>query len=641
MKRIKVAGAALNQTPLDWDGNLKNILSVIDEASERKVSVLCLPELCITGYGCEDAFYAPFVQEKSIEMIQQVLNHSAFDIVISIGFPMLIKNTLYNCIGLVYNNRLLGIVPKQHLAGDGLHYEPRWFKPWKDEKTINVIINSSTVPFGNMLFSFNGIKVGLEVCEDAWVADRPGIDLARMGADIILNPSASHFAFNKHKVRERFVEEGSRSQNVAYVYSNLLGNESGRIIFDGDTLIASGGEIIASGELFSFKDTSLSTAVIDIDKNRLAQSKLSSFDPLYSSNVIMASANINLDSKIESSDNVIIKSYDDKFVEFTKAATLGLFDYMRKSHSQGFTLSLSGGADSSACAMLVYLMYGRASFELGTNLFIKKSGIDLLPNTSDSDIMKKLLTCVYQRTKNSSEETEEAAEAMAKITKARYFSWSVDKIVDNYESLVQNALGLNLNWNEHDIAKQNIQARARIPALWMLANINNSLLLCTSNRSEAAVGYASCDGDTSGGLAPLAGIDKNFLLDWLEHFDLKPMKPTAELRPNNSNQTDEDDLMPYNILDVIEKFAIRDKKSPSETFVLVNELFKPESQDAKNKLKEHVIKFFEMWSKNQWKREKYAVSFHYDDESLDPKTWCRWPVLSSGLKSELEKLKNE
>ena len=94
--------------------------------------------------------------------------------------------------------------------------------------------------------------------------------------------------------------------------------------------------------------------------------------------------------------------------------------------------------------------------------------------------------------------------------------------------------------------------------------------------------------------------------------------------------------MPYDILDAIERLAIRDKKSPIEVYTLINE--RSDQKDSK-KLKKHVIKFFELWCRNQWKREKYAVSFHFDDENLDPKTWCRWPVLSSGLKTELEELR--
>src|SRR5262249_54551545 len=114
---------------------------------------------------------------------------------------------------------------------------------------------------------------------DAWVANRPGADLARRGVDIILNPSASHFAFGKTELRHRFVLEGSRAFGVSYVYANLLGNEAGRAIYDGGAIVASAGKLIAEGQRFSFADSQLTTAVIDIDVTRMQQSRGGSCDP--------------------------------------------------------------------------------------------------------------------------------------------------------------------------------------------------------------------------------------------------------------------------------------------------------------------------------------------------------------------------
>ena len=184
-----------------------------------------------------------------------------------------------------------------------------------------------------------------------------------------------------------------------------------------------------------------------------------------------------------------------------------------------------------------------------------------------------------------------------------------------------------------------------------VANIGGGLLLSTSNRSEAAVGYATMDGDTSGGLSPIAGIDKAFLREWLYWMEttapdgvdpipalgfVNRQEPTAELRPQESGQTDESDLMPYPVLDSIERLAIRDKKLPAEVWhTLCTRLADTYTPDQ---LKAWVRRFFMLWSRNQWKRERYAPSFHLDDENLDPKTWCRFPILSSGFARELKEL---
>jgi NAD+ synthase (glutamine-hydrolysing) len=160
------------------------------------------------------------------------------------------------------------------------------------------------------------------------------------------------------------------------------------------------------------------------------------------------------------------------------------------------------------------------------------------------------------------------------------------------------------------------------------------------------------DGDTAGGLAPIGGIDKAFLRTWLGWMETQgphghaPMPalhlitqqaPTAELRPSENAQTDEGDLMPYEILDAIERAAIRDKKLPLECFHLMRAQFGDHYGDQALGL--WVERFFRLWCQNQWKRERYAPSFHLDDKNLDPKTWCRFPILSGGFQRELGELR--
>jgi NAD+ synthase (glutamine-hydrolysing) len=270
---------------------------------------------------------------------------------------------------------------------------------------------------------------------------------------------------------------------------------------------------------------------------------------------------------------------------------------------------------------------------------------------SIDEIMGRLLTTVYQRTANSGPVTQSAAQRLAEAVGAEHHLLDVGPTVSGYVSLLESALGRHLTWEHDDLALQNIQARARAPSVWMFANIKGALLLSTSNRSEAAVGYATMDGDTAGGLSPIAGIDKAFLLAWLKWLEevgpkgmgpihaldvVNAQVPTAELRPPGAHQTDEADLMPYPILDAIERAAIRDRLSPLETFEVLRGL-KPDIAAAQ--LGAWVERFFRLWCRNQWKRERYAPSFHLDDENLDPKTWCRFPILSGGYEVELEELR--
>ena len=246
--------------------------------------------------------------------------------------------------------------------------------------------------------------------------------------------------------------------------------------------------------------------------------------------------------------------------------------------------------------------------------------------------------------------TQTAAREVAAAVGAEFHLFEVGDLVAGYVHTVEAAVGRTLTWERDDVALQNIQARVRAPSIWLLANLRNAILLTTSNRSEAAVGYATMDGDTAGGLAPLGGIDKTYLRVWLRWMEstgvsglapiaalrfINAQQPTAELRPPGQAQTDEKDLMPYDVLEAIEDEAIRDKRMPLEVLAEVAPQF---PAHALADLCRWIERFFRLWCANQWKRERFAPGFHLDDKNLDPRSWCRFPILSGGFARELAAL---
>jgi NAD+ synthase (glutamine-hydrolysing) len=654
---VRVAAAALNQTPLDWDNNRANIEAALEAARERGVGVLCLPELCISGYGCEDAFFSPGVRRTAMDVLLEIVPKTS-GLIACLGLPVEHAKGTYNACALAVDGRLAGFVAKRALAGDGIHYEPRWFKPWPRGQRTYIRAGGQEAPIGDIYFDCGGLKIGFEICEDAWMAQRPGAELALDAVDIILNPSASHFAFGKHEVRRRLVLESSRALGVSYVYSNLIGNEAGRAIYDGDLLIASAGEMVAQGRRFSFERYVLATGVIDVELVRSRQSALSGFEPRVvprrDTCVPLPFEAARVDPEPQPAEpDAREASGSEKNEEFVRAVTLGLFDYLRKSRSNGFVVSLSGGVDSAAVACLAAYSVRYALQGLGLEAL--RDRLHFIPEirqlSTERELVSALLTTVYQGTRNSSQVTRDAARGVAEELGSRHLELDVDPLVDGYVSMVSASLGRTLSWDHDDLALQNIQARARAPGVWMIANVRHALLLATSNRSEAAVGYATMDGDTAGGLSPIAGVDKAFLLRWIVWMQstgpagMRPVgaleavavqAPTAELRPPSAAQTDEADLMPYDLLDAVERAAIRDKRMPLEVYELIRARH---PQYTPKELVAWIERFFVLWSRNQWKRERYAPSFHLDDENLDPKTWCRFPVLSGGYARELRELR--
>ncbi len=621
MRKLRIAGAALNQIPFDWDNNVKNIIDAIELAKKNKVDILCLPELCITGYGCEDQFLSDWLWQKSADQLPKIID-ACDGLLVAVGLPLKYNQKLYNCSCLIDNKKIVGIRAKQFLANDGVHYEPRWFEPWPFGKIVDYEVNNQLAPLGDILVDYKGVRIGMEICEDAWRGeDRPACKFADRGVELIINPSASHFAFGKTKVREQLAIDASGRFDLVYVYANLLGNESGRMIFDGEIFITGLGKVFEYNHRFSFENVNLLYEDIDFDNLK----------------------DIPVKEIIAENKNKV----------FTDAVCLALLDYLRKSRSRGFVLSLSGGADSSSCAILVTEMIRRGIRDLGVKKFLDKiHRTDLLEKIQVDEseetikfIVSNLLTCAYQGSRNSSKETFNSAKELAEECGATFYHWLIDDEVASYTTKIENAIGRDLAWDRDDITLQNIQARARSPIIWMLANIQNSLLITTSNRSEGDVGYATMDGDTSGSIAPIAGVDKHFInhyLIWAEKElgytslrHVNSLQPSAELRPLDKSQTDEKDLMPYSLIVQIEKYAIRDRKSPKEVVELALE---SNPNYTLSEIKNYVKKFYTLWSRNQWKRERIAPSFHLDDLNVDPRTWCRFPILSSGFRSELDEL---
>ncbi|GAB3885492.1 NAD(+) synthase [Spirosoma agri] len=678
MKLLKVAAGVLNQTPLAWGHNKQNIINAIEEAQRQEVSLLCLTELCISGYGCEDAFYSQNTIDQSIASLLEIVEHTS-DIAVAVGLPLRHNNRTYDTACLIVNKRIMGFAVKQYMANNGVHYETRWFQPWNPYVRDEIKIGEFSYPFGDIVFDLSGVRIGFEICEDAWVANRPGRMLYERGIDIILNPTASHFAFLKSQVRERFVVDASRAFGVSYIYSNMLGNEAGRMIYDGDAMIASNGELLVSGPRLSYEEFLIVPAVVDIELTRLNQTQSRG-------NIALAYPNLRVTDRFDWPDVTPVVQRAEleawerggylKEEEFARAVSLGLFDYLRKSRSQGYVLSLSGGADSSAIAATVFLMVRMAVQNIGLKGVKKK--LHYITAIQDcktpEEMVGKLLTVMYQGTENSSDDTFNSAKELADDIGATFLNININGLVETYRGLIEGQLGRTLSWDTDDLALQNIQARVRAPGIWMIANINNALLLSTSNRSEAAVGYATMDGDTAGSISPITGIDKHFLRGWLRWLEttglnvkndstpadrtgstkdqatpdelikvaglqaVNNLQPTAELRPLDKKQTDEEDLMPYDVLNSIEAAAIRDKQPPVDVLKLV-EVRYAGSYDRKTLLI-WVERFFKLWSRNQWKRERYAPSFHLDDHNLDPRSWCRFPILSGGFEKELAEMRD-
>ncbi|MGQ8365853.1 NAD(+) synthase [Glaciecola sp. 1036] len=689
----RIGTVALRQIPFDFNGNVKRIMQAYEQALSANVNLLLFPELALTGYGCEDNFTfqefndaAEAALARVIQGIQQSCNQdSANNMIMALGMPIMFPGgQVFNAIAVISQQGLHGFSCKQFLARNGLHYEPRWFEAWPRKKVMNH--PKFNVPMGDIVIDAMGIRIGFETCEDSWISNRPGRDLYQRNVDVILNPSASHFAVGKNAIRKQFVREGSRAFGVAYAYANLNGTENGTSIFDAGCMIASEGDIKSFGERFHVAEVLINHVLVNISANRVSRINSSESIANIDENIISLPINICLQSQgfskqnkavYDKSSNSTLADFwasmdkdDLDYAEICYAIGNGLWDWMLRTKTKGYMVSLSGGADSGLVACLVYFSQLIAIHQLGITRY--KSIIDAaLEVTIDdsrhndpvalvqNEVMPHLLWTLYQGTDNSSDTTFNAAQGIAKEIGARFEQWNIQPLVSAYNDLVNSLTPEDpLGWEKDDIALQNIQARARSPGVWMLANRSNKLLIATSNLSESALGYATMDGDTSGVMSAISGISKSRIRKlnlWLENQGLpiasskfektqiklpslkliNQQQPTAELRPEA--QTDEEDLMPYDICDFIMDCYLIKQMWPKS--ILVELLIEGYGDRyAFSELASFIQRWFTFFCRNPWKRYGIRAGFHIEQISLDPKTFHRFPLLNSGFSEQLREM---
>ncbi|WJG10874.1 NAD(+) synthase [Aliiglaciecola sp. LCG003] len=690
----RIGTASLRQIPFDFKGNVERVLIAIKKAQDAEVNLLLLPELALTGYGCEDNFtFQEFNQASEVALYKVIerfttINHSfKHSMLVALGMPLMYPGgQIFNAIAIFSQAGLHGFSCKQFLARSGLHYEPRWFERWERGKVV--LHPKFKVPMGDIVVDADGLRIGFETCEDSWISNRPGRDLYQRNVDVILNPSASHFAVGKYTTREQFVREGSRAFGVVYAYANLSGTENGTSIYDAGCLIASEGQIISKGDRLNVKDVLLNHTLVNISANRV--SRIVNSESIKNDETNSVTIAINLSQQSEAlkilklhkqaqsaNDNLPnfwhgLHGDDLAFTEISYAISNGLWDWMIRTRTSGFVVSLSGGADSGLVSTLVYLSQRLALQQLGSKVYSSRiaqclsssipqrhAGQDKL-KWLKQDIMPLLLWCLYQSTENSSQTTLNAAQQVSKEIGARFDHWDIQPLVQKFTNLVNGLYSNNpLSWEKDDITLQNIQARARSPGIWMIANRENKLLIATSNLSESALGYATMDGDTSGVIAAISGISKSTIRKmnlWLEKVGMpiqsdagfqrvrlnelkwiNLQQPTAELRPDA--QTDEEDLMPYEVCDFIMECYLVKQMWPKSILIELLITGYGKKYDVKQ-LGCFVERWFKLFCRNPWKRYGTRAGFHIEQISLDPKTFHRFPLLNSGFSEPLEQMWN-
>ncbi len=514
MKKIRLALAQINSVVGDIEGNYKKIVDFIQKAKEQEVDIIAFPELALTGYPPEDLLLKPSFINKNLEYIQKIADYSK-DIISIVGFVDK-KIDIFNAAAVMLNSEIITSYHKNHLPNYGVFDELRYFQKGKEICLLNI----------------EGYKIGLSICEDIWYPENPINTQAIEGAELVININASPYYMGKLKIREEMIKVRARDNLISIAYVNLVGGQD-ELVFDGNSIIVDpDGKIHEKGKSFE-EDLVLCDLELDnIFRKQLKDNRLKELRAEYKREEIVKE--FKLDYKIKEKYILLPEKIllDEREVEQNyKALVTGLKDYIYKNGFEKVVIGLSGGIDSSLTACIA---------------------VDAL----GSENVKGVLMPSQYTSKESIEDAEELAENLG-IEK---FVLPITNIFEKYLQELEPLFA----GTKPGHAEENLQARIRGNLLMALSNKFGWIVLATGNKSEMSVGYATLYGDMVGGFAVLKDVLKTKVYELADYRNsiskvipdrvlVKP--PSAELKPN---QKDEDELLPYPILDEIIRLYVEE-----------------------------------------------------------------------------------
>ncbi|OZJ05110.1 Glutamine-dependent NAD(+) synthetase [Bifiguratus adelaidae] len=674
---ITVAACSLNQWALDFEGNLQRILKSIRIAKERGARLRVGPELEITGYGCYDHFLEGDTYLHSWEMLAALLSDkSTFDMINIIGMPVMHKSVKYNCQIAIHNGKILLIRPKKYLANDGNYREMRYFTPWTKKgvtedhylpRMIQRITQQTTVPFGDAVLATHDTSVGIETCEEIFTPLSPHIDMGLDGVEIFTNSSGSHHELRKLYRRIDLIKGATSKLGGIYLYSNSQGCDGDRLYYDGCALIAVNGEIVAQGTQFSLNDVEVVTATIDIEDVRsfrgfsasrgMQASNSQAFERIPAP-IAFSNADLEADPTVRPA-KIQSPRYHLPEEEIALGPACWLWDYLRRSRTQGYFLPLSGGIDSCATAVIVASMCRLVAeatkngveevIEDARRIVGEDENSEYVPSDPQEFANRIFHTC-YMGTENSSIETRERAKDLASVIGSYHTDLNMDSVVTAMRNLFGLITGFKPTYkvyggsNAENLALQNIQARLRMVTAYLFAQLlpwvrgrtGGLLVLGSANVDESLRGYLTKYDCSSADVNPIGGISKTDLkrfIAWAEkEFDMPILNkflnavPTAELEPITKEyvQSDEADMgMTY---DELSQFGRLRKVERCGPFSMFSKLVH-EWDLSPTKVAEKVKRFFFYYSVNRHKLTTLTPSYHAESYSPDDNRFDLRPFL--------------
>ena len=638
---VKVAAGTPKIRVADCRYNAEQIFTLMREADKQGVKVLALPELCLTGYTCGDLFLQETLLRGAEEGLKTILEATKnLDMVTALGLPVRDKwnNKLYNCAAVIQKGEILGLVPKTYLPNYGEFYEQRWFTPSGGFNGVdhNVTLCGQEVNLSrNGTFACTGkenLVIGVEICEDLWAPEPPSTSLARQGATIILNLSASNETVGKAAYRRSLVTGQSGRLVCGYVYADAGEGESTTdLVFAGHNMIAENG-VLLSERRFA---TGLTISEIDVDKLAAERRRMNTYSSpekepeLWRIFFDMDLAKTRLTRHISPTPFVPedAESRQDRCSEILCIAALGLKKRLEHTGAKTAVVGLSGGLDSTLAVLITAL------------------AMQML-NRPATDIIAVTMPCF-----GTTDRTKSNAVLLAERLGATL------RTVDISNSVRVHFKDIGHDPEDHSVTYENAQARERTQVLMDIANANGGLVIGTGDLSELALGWCTYNGDHMSNYAVNAGIPKtlvrhlvSFISDDKEAEDPKlstvltdildtPVSP--ELLPavqGEISQKTEDLVGPYELHDFFLYYAIRWGFGPRKVLRLAEQAFAGKYE--RSVLLKWLRSFYRRFFSQQFKRSCLADGPKVGSVALSPRGDWRMPsdAVAALWQEELEGL---
>ena len=627
---IKVAACTPKIRVADVDFNKDKIIEQIKECNDNSVKVAVFPELCLTGYTCQDLFFQDTLLDKAMTCLVDIVKTTKdLDMLIAVGLPVKAKGKLFNCAGIINRGKILGFVPKTHLPNYNEFYESRHFTPYcEDEHTWIDVPQLDGACMGQKIFKCESIPeliVGFEICEDLWVADPVSNYLAKAGATLICNLSASDEVIGKEAYRRQLVSNQSARLVSGYVYCSAGDGESTQdMVFSGHNIIAENGSILAESNLFK---NEITISEVDIKRLAFERRKISTYKQSKidwdSKNVLDRITEEDFDLTINKT-NLTRKISKTPFIPANKnerdyrcnlilqMQAQGLKKRIEHTNSKSVVIGISGGLDSTL-ALLVCI-----------------EAMDLL-NRPHKDIVAVTMPCF-----GTTKRTHSNAEIMCEALDVTF------KEVNITKSVLQHFEDIGHDFDNHNVVFENGQARERTKVLMNISNQTGGFVVGTGDLSELALGWATYNGDHMSMYGVNASIPKTLVRHIVQYYadtttskelanviyDVLNTPVSPELLPTDETATEmtqktEDLVGPYELHDFFLYYGIRWGDKPKKVYRLAKYAFEGDYDDET--ILKWLKKFYWRFFSQQFKRSCLPDGAKIGSVTLSPRGDWRMP----------------